>query len=714
MQRGQESLYEYWSWFKRLLESCPHHGMNTHLLISYFTGGLCVEDRRLLTASSGGSLSENKTEGESWNLIKDVAEATQHTRVRSDPLKGVVEPCPSESNITKEHALVVANVNYNNCSPYPSQDQNNYPHGSNQHQGWRDNAQGSNQNQRWNNSSSHYNNNQSSSQYHHNINNHQANQNHHNQNQNNYTKYQAPHHRQQSNQSSSSSTNQVDELRAVVDKWDEGYKAQFEAMSAQLAHLTDMISKMSMSSSNNTNQPSSSSSLPSQPQPNPKGGLNAITLQSGSTLEEMPPRVMEDIHEVEVVVEAPHEEGEVDKGHEEEGVNLKEPKRKAIVDEFIPIPFPSMVKKAKKTPEFDLNMLQVFKKVEVTIPLLDYIQQIPKYAKFLKDLCTHKDRIGELETLSLGSSISSLMEPIPKKCGDPGLCLVFCCIGGRTFHDCMCDLGACVSIMPLSIFERLNLAPLKKSAAKFSLADKSVITVTGIAEDVLVAIEDLVFPVDFYILEMPPTENRSSSFVLLGRPFLKTSKFKLDAFTGIYSFEVRDKTIKFNLEEAMKHPPEEHSILRCDVIDEMVAEVREEDHNKLCYHIVEETDDQEGEHEKVVENKLCELDEKLEAKIELKPLPSHLKYTFLEDNQKFSIIIASELPSEEEEKLLDVLKKYKKAIGWILADIVGIDPRKCMHRIFLQEGARPVRQPQRTLNPTILDVVKKEVTRLRQ
>ncbi|KAL4350319.1 hypothetical protein AHAS_Ahas10G0130100 [Arachis hypogaea] len=135
-----------------------------------------------------------------------------------------------------------------------------------------------------------------------------------------------------------------------------------------------------------------------------------------------------------------------------------------------------MVKKAKKTPEFDLNMLQVFKKVEVTIPLLHAIQQIPKYAKFLKDLCTHKDRIRELETLSLGSSISSLMEPIPKKCGDPGPCLVSCCIGGRTFHDCMCDLGACVSIMPLSIFVQLNLAPLKKSTARFALPDKSVIT----------------------------------------------------------------------------------------------------------------------------------------------------------------------------------------------------------------------------------------------
>ena len=112
-------------------------------------------------------------------------------------------------------------------------------------------------------------------------------------------------------------------------------------------------------------------------------------------------------------------------------------------------------------------------------------------------------------------------------------------------------------------------------------------------------IKDLVFPVDFYILEIPWTDNRNSSSVLLGRPFLKTSKFKLDAFTGTNSFEVGDKTIKFNLEKAMKHPPEEHSILRCDVIDKVVAEVQREDHNKLYYPIIVEKDKHEGEQEKV-------------------------------------------------------------------------------------------------------------------
>ncbi|XP_057746222.1 uncharacterized protein LOC130965480 [Arachis stenosperma] len=395
MQRDQETLYEYWSQFKRLLETCPHHGLNTHLLISYFTGGLCAEDRRLLTASSGGSLSKNKTEAEEWILINDVANATQHVRVRSNPLKGVAEASPFEASLTKvlrdmttiptemhkeqkchqiqeEYTLVVANVNYNNRPPYQNQGHNNYSHGNNSNQGWRDNAQGNHQYQRWNNSSSHHNNNNQSSSQHHNNNNHQANQNH--QNQNNYPRYQAPHQRQQPNQASSSSTNQVDELRAIVEKNKENSKAQFSAVNAQLANITKMISILALPSTNNTNQLSSSSNLPSQPLPNPKGALNAITLRSGTTLKEILPRALEDIHEEEVVVEAPHEEEEMSIRQEEGEVSLKEPTRKATMDESISIPFPSMIKKVKKALEFDLNMLQVFKKVEVTIPLLDVIQ----------------------------------------------------------------------------------------------------------------------------------------------------------------------------------------------------------------------------------------------------------------------------------------------------------------------------------------------------
>ena len=100
--------------------------------------------------------------------------------------------------------------------------------------------------------------------------------------------------------------------------------------------------------------------------------------------------------------------------------------------------------------------------------------------------------------------------------------MVNCTIGGVIFSDCTYDLGACVSIMPLSIYDALRLPPLKRSAARFVLADKSIITVVGVAEDVLVGIKGLTFSIDFYILEMPQNDSGKPSSILLGRPFLKT------------------------------------------------------------------------------------------------------------------------------------------------------------------------------------------------
>ncbi|RDX86797.1 hypothetical protein CR513_31828, partial [Mucuna pruriens] len=89
--------------------------------------------------------------------------------------------------------------------------------------------------------------------------------------------------------------------------------------------------------------------------------------------------------------------------------------------------------------------------------------------------------------------------------------------------------------------------------------------------------------------------------------------------------------------------------------------------------------------------------------MELKPLPSHLKYAYLDKEQQLL---------EQEDKLLEVLRQHKKAIGWKLADLPSINPSICMHRILMEEEIKPIRQQQRRLNPTLLDVVKKEVTKL--
>ncbi|CAN6580908.1 unnamed protein product [Malus baccata var. baccata] len=98
--------------------------------------------------------------------------------------------------------------------------------------------------------------------------------------------------------------------------------------------------------------------------------------------------------------------------------------------------------------------------------------------------------------------------------------------------------------------------------------------------------------------------------------------------------------------------------------------------------------------------------------LELKPLPDHLKYVFLGDNETFPVIVSSSLTAIEEEKLIRVLKEHKTVIGWTLADIRGISPTTCMHRILLEEGAKPTREAQRRLNPPMMEVEKKEIIKL--
>ncbi|GJZ40017.1 hypothetical protein Tco_0586580 [Tanacetum coccineum] len=90
----------------------------------------------------------------------------------------------------------------------------------------------------------------------------------------------------------------------------------------------------------------------------------------------------------------------------------------------------------------------------------------------------------------------------------------------------------------------------------------------------------------------------------------------------------------------------------------------------------------------------------------LKDLPSHLEYAFLDNNQEFPIIISSLLSSQEKELLLRVLIKHKSALEWKVADIKGISPSFCTHKILMEDNFKPIVQPQRRLNPKVQDVVK--------
>ncbi|RDX73595.1 Retrovirus-related Pol polyprotein from transposon 17.6, partial [Mucuna pruriens] len=191
----------------------------------------------------------------------------------------------------------------------------------------------------------------------------------------------------------------------------------------------------------------------------------------------------------------------------------------------------------------------------------------------------------------------------------------------------------------------------------------------------------------------------------------------------------------------MKHPTEDHFLFGIDLLDEIVEEYFQlnsssEDIEKFAgstdeisclgfadeeadYEEVQDLPNSEDNHSDIADldfatdpNSLTEKSPSPPPPMELKPLSSHLKYAYLDKEHQLSVIIANNLHQEHEDKLLEVLRQHKKAIRWKLSDLPGINPSMCMHRILMEEEIKPIRQQQRRLNPTILDVVKKEVTKL--
>ncbi|CAN6544174.1 unnamed protein product [Malus baccata var. baccata] len=387
------------------------------------------------------------------------------------------------------------------------------------------------------------------------------------------------------------------------------------------------------------------------------------------------------------------------------------------------VPFPGRFRQSEKE-EAEKDILETFRKVQVNIPLLDAIKQVPRYAKFLKELCTTRRRISNKEVVQVSENVSAVLQrKLPPKCKDPGSFTIPCVIGNTKFEQCMLDLGASINVMPYSIYASMNLGELKNDGVIIQLADRSNAYPKGVLEDVLVQVGNLIFPADFYVLDMEDSPHSTPLPILLGRPFMKTARTKIDVFKGTLTMEFDGEVIDFNLSESIKFPKDDHSCFSIDIIDDLAQDFldcleRDTLETTIAQGIGQKSgfavprSEEEAEivaaleslpqhHGKpsnpisipVSTNKLLPL--VIQAPVlELKPLPDHLKYVFLGDNETLPVIVSSSLTTIEEEKLIRVLKDHKTAIGWTLADIRGISPTTCMHRILLEEGAKPTREAQ--------------------
>nr|KYP31221.1 hypothetical protein KK1_048661 [Cajanus cajan] len=176
----------------------------------------------------------------------------------------------------------------------------------------------------------------------------------------------------------------------------------------------------------------------------------------------------------------------------------------------------------------------------------------------------------------MGRNVSALIGKsvphIPEKCKDPGTFCVPCIIGNNKLENAMLDLGASINVMPLSIFNYLSLGTLQPTGVVIQLANRSVAHPTGFVEDVLVRVGELIFPADFYVLDMEEGFSHGSVPIILGRPFLKTARTKIDVYAGTLSMEFGDIVVHFNILDAMKFPSEAHSVFCAELIDDLVDE----------------------------------------------------------------------------------------------------------------------------------------------
>ncbi|CAA7407045.1 unnamed protein product [Spirodela intermedia] len=345
---------------------------------------------------------------------------------------------------------------------------------------------------------------------------------------------------------------------------------------------------------------------------------------------------------------------------------------KEISKERTTIPFPKALEpRQRKKKEHNEEIKKILQDVQISLPLLTTIEHIPEYARVLKEMCTPK-RAPRVEKLSMHAS-ALLLNQLPYKLRDTGAPLISCDIGGSIFQNALLGTGASINLLLASICEKFNISDLKPSTVTLQFADRSIKHSEGILENMIVTVKGCKFLADFFY-DTP---------IILGRPFLHTTKMNIDFPTGITKISCGDQLVEIKIFE-VPNDLKKSQVYYCHTID-LLDDFDAPDVIDDC--VLEELEE--------IENiNLGEKKEKDHLNLELKPLPSSLKYMFLEENNSFLIIIAADLSDEQEEELLDVLRKNKKAMGWKMDDLRGIDMSVCMHSIYLEEGARTSREPQ--------------------
>ncbi|GJV32924.1 reverse transcriptase domain-containing protein [Tanacetum coccineum] len=450
------------------------------------------------------------------------------------------------------------------------------------------------------------------------------------------------------------------------------------APSNELATMLEQNNKLENMLSNyfQMNKPSGSGSLPSNTVVNPKGDLKAITTRSG------------------VSYDGP----------------------------LIP---------RKESPSFS-----------------DALLYMPKSASTFKNLLSNNEKLFELANTPVNENCSAvILKKLPENLGVPDKFLIPCNFLEIVECLALADLGASINLMPLSIWRKLSLPELTPTQMILELADRSTTRPTGIAEEVFVRpfLRTARALIDVYGEELTLQVSDEAITFKVGN----TLRYSYNDAESINRIDVIDVACEEYSQEVLgfsdnsesgnptpiskpiisKSSPSPTPFEGGDFILEEIEAYLVSDSvppgiNDIEFdlegdiYLIEEMlnndpysplspKDLKCEELKIVKSSVDEPPE-----LELKDLPSHLEYAFLEGTNKLPVIISKNLKDKEKECLIKVLKSHKHAIACKLSDIKGIDPQFCTHKILMEDDFKPAVQHQRRVNPKIHEVIKKEVVKL--
>nr|GEZ67636.1 hypothetical protein [Tanacetum cinerariifolium] len=328
---------------------------------------------------------------------------------------------------------------------------------------------------------------------------------------------------------------------------------------------------------------------------------------------------------------------------------------------------------------------EIFKDMSFEISFTNALILMPKFASTLKALIGNKEKLSEMARTPMNEHCSAvILNKLPRKLGDPGKFLIPCEFPGMDECLALADLGASINLMPLSVWEALSLSKLTSTCMTLELADQSVSKPIGITKDVSFKVVVFHFPADLMVVDFEPDPRvllilgSFSNVTTSGNPtpyddpIISTTSPTLTPFgdSGFLLFEEADSFL--DLEDDPNSPKinpfyydPEGDILLLEAILNSEPLPPLPNHEQYLPSFKKEL--------MVCEAKTIKSSVDEPPEVELKDLPPHLEYVFLESDNKLPVIIAKELGDEEKSARIKVLKSHKRAIAWKLSDIQEVE-----------------------------------------